>query len=57
VRAEDELELVPEAMARLHTAASLTTTLVSGPPGTADIQMKRIIGVEGPRFLDVILIL
>jgi L-lactate dehydrogenase complex protein LldG len=57
VRAEDVVETVPEAMARLHPTASLATTFVSGPSATADIEMTRIKVVHGPRFLDVILIL
>jgi L-lactate dehydrogenase complex protein LldG len=52
----DVVETVPEAMERLQATSELATTFVSGPSATADIEMTRIKGVHGPRFLDVILI-
>lgn len=57
VNASDVVETVPEAMDRLRGTAELATTFFSGPSATADIEMTRIKGVHGPRYLDVVVII
>lgn len=53
---EQIVETVPEAISALQKIAAEPLTFISGPSATADIEMTRIRGVHGPRFLDVILV-
>lgn len=55
LRASQMVETLPEYFARCSEAPVLAT-YISGPSATADIEMTRIKGVHGPRFLHVIVV-
>jgi L-lactate dehydrogenase complex protein LldG len=55
LRASQVAETLPEYFDRFSNPPALVTW-ISGPSATADIEMTRIKGVHGPRFLHVILV-
>ena len=55
LRASQIVETLPEYFDRCSEHPALAT-YISGPSATADIEMTRIKGVHGPRFLTVILV-
>jgi L-lactate dehydrogenase complex protein LldG len=55
LRASQVVETLPEYFDRCPKPPALATW-ISGPSATADIEMTRIKGVHGPRFLNVILV-
>ena len=56
VREQDVVETVVEGMRLLETTRHLPMTFFSGPSATADIEMTRIKGVHGPRFVDIVIL-
>ena len=53
--ASQVVETLPEYFVKCEKPPALVTW-ISGPSATADIEMTRIKGVHGPRFLNVILV-
>jgi len=59
VREDQIVGLVPEAITQLRDAITQRhqpITFISGPSATSDIELSRVVGVHGPRHLDVLLI-
>lgn len=56
VFARQVVDTVPEGIRAIRAAGAPAITTVSGPSATADIEMTRVKGVHGPRFLEVILV-
>ncbi len=59
VREDQIVGLVPEAIAYLNdtiTQHHQPITFISGPSATSDIELSRVVGVHGPRHLDILLI-
>jgi len=56
VHASQVVETVPEGTRKMLEFAAVPITMISGPSATSDIEMMRIKGVHGPRYLDVILV-
>jgi L-lactate dehydrogenase complex protein LldG len=53
--ASQVVQTLPEYFARCEQAPGIAT-FISGPSATADIEMTRIKGVHGPRFLNVVVV-
>lgn len=55
IHREQVFELLPEALKAIAPHATEPITTISGPSATSDIEMTRIRGVHGPRYLTAIL--
>lgn len=50
------VETVAEGIARISRKQEQPVTFISGPSATSDIEMTRIRGVHGPRYLGIVIV-
>ncbi|MHB1023895.1 MAG: LutC/YkgG family protein [Acidobacteriaceae bacterium] len=56
IYASQIVETVSEGIARISKKQEQPVTFISGPSATSDIEMTRICGVHGPRYLGLVIV-